>query len=171
MAGRPKRGAELIEEGIRRAEATRVLLLAMMGAEPVERQLRVVIALEREAALRYLSWSDESSGAESEGLLACARREEEVARLIEDAAFPGQPLDASVAELVGRAVVLFQEMYAGLSRDEQMAAQAPSERIGAGLWASLRSSDPGSPLAAVYEQAQKLEEESADYLDALLALR
>lgn len=166
--GAPSRREKLIEAGRARAEKTRAQLLVMIGAEPIERQLRVVIALEREAALRYLDWSDASRGKESEGLLACARREEEVARLIEDAAFAGQPLDVSAVELVGKAVALFQSMYDGLSREEQMAAQAPSERFGAGLWRSLRDADPAGPLAAAYLRAETLEDESGHFLEGLL---
>ena len=160
---------ERTQQGRDRAGATRTQLLGVLGPEPVTRQLRVVIALERAAAKRYVRWSEAASGDEQAGLLACARREEEVARLIEEAAFSSTPADTADTELIARAVALFETMYTGLAREEQMAAQAPSELYGAELWRTLRGADPDGPLAAAYEQAEKLEQESAHYLEGLLA--
>lgn len=121
--------------------------------------------LERTAAARYRQWAAEVAG-HSEGLLACAAREDEIADRAE-ALFP--PTDShrdQVEAMIGPATDAYYAVFEGLTPTQQMAVQAGAERQGSGAWQSLAAVHPEH--AAALAELSALEIESADYLDELL---
>ena len=124
--------------------------------------------LERIAAGRYRGWAERSARFEAE-LLACSQREDEIAERVE-ALFPIGVDDANKrdAELPG-AERLYVSVFEGLSMLDQIRIQANAERQGALAWRGMAAQTTDGSVADALEALAKLELESADLLDALLA--
>ena len=120
-----------------------------------ESQHRVLLAmLERAAAVQYQRWADEVDETHREGMLECAAREEEVARLVE-AGVAGA--DATARELGERFPDLgarYAALMEGRSLREQFAIQAAGERAGGELLRSYEMPD-----------VAELEDDNARFLD------
>jgi hypothetical protein len=133
-----------------------------------ERPLLIALA-ERLAAERYRGWAAvPTQRGNRAGLLACADREEEIARRVEAL----HPAAASVQrDLLARHPELERinrDLFAGRPLEEQFAIQARGERLGAATWRSLaRQAASGSEREALLGCAL-LEEESAAYLESLV---
>jgi hypothetical protein len=125
--------------------------------------------LERSAADRYRSWAANAAGGEAAGLLACAEREDEIARRVEAVL----PASAEQALKIDSAMPGAREAYLNVFRDrsarEQYRIQANAERQGAAAWRGLAAQLDDPSVRDVLEGCARLEEESADHLDALLA--
>ncbi len=137
-------------------------------AEP-ERPLLIALA-ERLAAERYRGWAKLAASPERRaGLLACAGREDEIAGRVEalhpDASAAQRRIQESQPDLprINAAV------FAGRPLEEQFAIQAQGERAGAALWRGLAKAAPTAPARDAYLACARLEEESAAYLESLLA--
>jgi hypothetical protein len=131
-----------------------------------QRPLLVAVA-ERLAAERYRGWAEQVTSAELRArLLACADREEEVATKVESlfprAAETQRELLAAHPELT----LVNRTLFAGRPLAQQFEIQAKGERSGAGLWRSLaqRAQDPH--VRDTYLACAKLEEASAEVLEA-----
>ena len=133
-----------------------------------EQPLLVAIA-ERMAAERYRGWAGLSADAARRArLLACADREEEIARRVE-ALFPDA--EAAQRELLARnpdLAELNRALFEARPLEQQFLIQARGERLGA---ATLRAfarhaEDPGARDA--FLACAELEEASAAVLEALL---
>lgn len=131
---------------------------------------KFLCALERRAAERYRAWADAALDAdEARGLRACSEREDDIA---ERAArlFPAPGEDESK---IDDAMPGAAETYLGLFRDlpvrEQYRIQASAERQGAAAWRGLASQAPDAAAQSELEAIARLEEESASWLEALLA--
>ncbi len=141
-------------------------LLARVAAE--ERPVLVALA-ERLAAERYRSWAAEPTLASHRAaLLACADREEEIARRVE-ALFPGA--EAIQREIVARNPDLLsinRELFEGRPLADQHAIQSSGELVGAATWRAFarHESDPSRRDALL--ACAPLEEENARALDAIL---
>ena len=143
-------------------------LAAPLLASVPERQRPLLVALaERIAARRYRDWAEAASGADRERLLACADREEEIARRVE-ALFPDA--DAVQAELGAKHPDLearYRDVFEGQSIAAQYAIQAQGERLGADTWRALAPGfDRPEAREALLECAQ-LEEQNAQVLESL----
>jgi hypothetical protein len=136
---------------------------------PREEQPLLIALAERLAAERYRGWAREVSDAgRTAGLLACAEREEEIARRVE-ALYPNAP--AAERDLVARnpdLIAVNRSLFAGRSLDDQLRLQARGERLGAATWRALaRAADPAA--RDTFLACALLEEESAAYLESILA--
>jgi len=137
---------------------------------PRERQPLLVALAERLAAARYRAWA---AGAADTGhraeLLACADREEEIARRIE-ALFPHA---AAIQSELRAQNPDFDEvnraLFAGRSLAEQFTIQARGERVGAATWRSFAEHEANPHTRATFLACAGLEEESAVVLESLLA--
>jgi hypothetical protein len=138
-------------------------------AEP-ERPLLVAIA-ERLAAERYRGWAGSAATPEHEaGLLGCADREEEIARRIETLLGAGAAVvQRRILEANADLEEINRSVFAGRPLAEQFAIQAQGERSGAALWRQLAKAAAGTPERETYLACAALEEESARYLESLLA--
>jgi rubrerythrin len=136
------------------------------------RQPLLVAAAERLAADRYRGWAEQVHDAgERAGLLACAAREEEIARRVEalyaDAATTEREVLAANPDIVEITRSLFGER----PLDEQMLLQARGERLGAATWRRLAREDERADARATFMECARLEEESAGFLEKTLATR
>jgi hypothetical protein len=132
-----------------------------------ERPLLVALA-ERLAAERYRGWAGEASQRSRRAeLLACADREEEIARRVE-ALYPEA---ASVQrEILAKHPDLLEinrELFAGRPLAEQFAIQARGERLGAATWRSLARHAEAASAREAFLACAELEEASAAYLESL----
>jgi hypothetical protein len=145
-----------------------VLGSVLQRVEPRDRALLIALA-ERLAAERYRGWAkDASDPGRSAGLLACAGREEEIARRVEGL-HPGA--DSRQREILARHPDLLEinrSLFAGRPLDEQLAIQARGERLGAATWRSLAGRAETEAERETLLGCAALEEESAAYLESLV---
>jgi len=133
-----------------------------------DRPLLLALA-ERMAAERYRDWAaDPVDRSRRSELLACADREEEIARRVE-ALYPGS--DAVQRDLLAKHPDLEEinrQLFAGRPLEEQFAIQARGERLGAATWRSLAQRAGAEAERQTFVGCAELEEESASYLESLL---
>ncbi|MBW2281378.1 MAG: hypothetical protein JRG82_11605 [Deltaproteobacteria bacterium] len=136
--------------------------------EPEHQPLLIALA-ERIAARRYRAWAEQAARPEDRHrLIACADREEEVARRVE-ALFD----DAAgiQAELLARHAGL-EEIYRGLFEGrpaaDQFTIQAKGERLGAATWRSFAERSSDDDTRKTYLECAALEEDSAVVLEDLV---
>jgi len=106
---------------------------------PVSHRPLLIALAERMAAERYRAWAKEAcADTRASQLLACASREEEIARRVESL----YPEAASVQrDLLAKNPDLEEiniSVFAKRPLDEQFAIQAQGERAGAAIWSSMR---------------------------------
>ena len=133
-----------------------------------DRPLLIALA-ERLAAERYRGWADDPANRRHRpGLLACADREEEIARRVE-ALRPSAPaLQRDLLAKHPELLAINRELFAGRPPDEQFAIQARGERLGAATWRSLAKRADAPAERETLLGCALLEEESAAYLESLL---
>jgi hypothetical protein len=144
-----------------------VIAPILQSVSAAERPLLIALA-ERMAAERYRGWAAASADpAHRERLLACAEREEEIARRVEalypDAAATQRDLLAGHPDLVE----LNRSLFAGRPLGDQYTIQAEGERIGAATWRSLAEHVPGA--RETFLACATLEEASAAVLESILS--
>ena len=124
--------------------------------------------LERLAAQRYRTWaSDRSDPAAKEGLLACADREEEIARRVESLEPNASAIQAKLLSDHPELLDLNRTLFEGRPLKVQFAMQADGERAGAAAWrAYAGASDPS--VKEVLLSCSPLEQQNADFLQTLL---
>jgi len=125
--------------------------------------------LERLAAQRYRNWADEyDDPLVKQGLLACADREEEIARRVES-------LDPNASALQDKLMTenpdlldLNRTLFEGRALKVQFAMQAQGEMAGAAAWKAY-AAGASDPLAGeLLQSCSSLEEENAAFLQTLL---
>jgi len=138
----------------------------MSVAEPS--RPRFLALLERTAAERYRQWAV-SLPAHAAGLLDCSAREEEIADRVERAFALEPDARAELDAPLKAARETYQSVLAGLSLRDQLRLQAGAERQGAAAWRGMASRAGEARTRAELEHCARLEEASADHLDALVA--
>jgi hypothetical protein len=146
------------------------VLGAVLARLPAAEQPLLIAIAERLAADRYRGWADEPALASRRTeLLACARREEDIAARVEalypDAARIQEAILARNPDLLA----INQELFAQGGLRRRLAIQAAGERLGAATWRALAGQDPDPARTAVFVACAGLEEESALVLEAILA--
>jgi hypothetical protein len=136
---------------------------------PEEQQPLLIAIAERLAAERYRGWAKEPSQAEhADQLLACARREEEIAERVE-ALFPGAA--AIQRDMLAKNpdfLDIPRKVFGGFSVLEQFRIQAQGERLGAATWRQLARKEESRVARQVYLACAELEQASALVLEAFL---
>jgi len=132
------------------------------------RPLFIALA-ERLAAERYRRWARDANGPARHELLACAAREDaiadRVAALYPDAASLEQSLRADHPE----PEEVYEALFAGRPLEEQFAIQAAGERAGAAVWRSFAAQTEQDDARRAFLACAELEEQSATYLESILA--
>ena len=145
-----------------------ILRQALRNIDPTLQPL-LLAKLERLAAQRYRKWASEHADPSvKEGLLACADREEEIARRVEslnpDASAIQDKLLADNPELLK----LNRTLFEGRPIKIQFAMQAQGEMAGAAAWKAYGAA-ASDPLAGeLLQSCGPLEEENAAFLQTLL---
>ena len=135
---------------------------------PREQQPLLIALAERLAAERYRGWAAlPGYEAHRNYLLACADREEEIARRIESLHPNAEAAQAKLRAKVPELEVINRTLFEGHSVAEQLTIQAEGERLGAATWRSF-ARGAGETGAAVFETCARLEEESAVVLEGIL---
>jgi len=130
------------------------------------RPLLIALA-ERMAAARYRGWAaDPANRRRRSDLLACADREEEIARRVESLFPAAASLQRDLLARHPEVEALDRELFAGRPLQEQLGIQARGERLGAATWRSLAKRAEGVERQTFLDCA-RLEEESAVYLESL----
>ncbi|HEY8152996.1 MAG TPA: hypothetical protein VII72_02590 [Myxococcota bacterium] len=132
------------------------------------RPLLIAVA-ERLAAERYRGWAQEPSLADHAPLLlACARREEEIATRVE-ALFPrAAEIQRAMLEKNPDFLEINRSVFAGRPLPEQFGIQAQGERLGASTWRALARKEESRVAREVYLACAELEQASAVVLEAIL---
>ena len=125
--------------------------------------------LERLAAERYRTWaSDNPDQSAKDGLLACADREEEIARRVESlnpyASVLQDKLLSGNPELLELNRTLFKERPLKV----QFAMQAAGERAGAAAWKAFAAGASDPSARELLQSCSPLEQANADFLQTLL---
>ena len=144
------------------------LLRPLLSQVPASAYPGFLARLERSAAARYRGWA-EAIPEHADGLLACAGREDEIADRIEAILPVPEEHEALVSALLPDTIAVYYEAFSAYTPWEQLAIQADAEKQGSAAWPNLIPAFPEhqDELNAL----SKLELESGDYLDALLADR
>ena len=138
------------------------------NVDPGDRPLLLAV-LERLAARRYRIWASEHSDPEVQaGLLACADREEEIARRAEslypNAAESQDRLLAENPELLELSRTLFE----GRPLKDQFTMQAQGEQAGAAAWRAQAAAAADPAAQELLQSCSPLEEANAAFLQSLL---
>jgi amino-acid N-acetyltransferase len=153
-----------------RPSIAEVLGPVLLGLRPPLR-LRFLALLERRAAERYVGWATAAGDPQiADGLRACACREAAIADLVEGLVPAADDESATFADLMPAVDEQTARLFAGSLR-EQLATQAAGERAGAATWRAAAERRDAPPLRDALLQCARLEEESAEFLEAVLADR
>ncbi|MBA3765687.1 MAG: hypothetical protein H0W99_01615 [Acidobacteria bacterium] len=149
-------------------DLAKILGQALQTIEPGQRPL-LLAALERLAARRYRKWANEHLDPQvKEGLLACAEREDEIARRVEslhpDAAEIQNRLLAENPELLD----LNRTLFEGRPIKDQFTMQAQGERAGAAAWSAFAAATSEPSARELLQSCSPLEEANAAFLYSLL---
>lgn len=143
------------------------LLGDLIGTMSTEGVPGFLAGLEREAAARYRAWAEALPDG-SEGLLACAAREDEIAeRVSRCLPLPDSDLPA-YEKALPEARRMYFAAFEGLTLREQLTIQANAERQGARAWRGMAEGVNDAGTRDELLACAALEEKSADHLDALL---
>jgi hypothetical protein len=135
---------------------------------PLEHQPLLVALAERMAAERYRGWAGQVAQPDRKsGLLACADREEEIARRVEAlypaAASTERELLAGNPDLVE----INRSLFAPYSLDQQFELQAQGERVGAATWRAFARHQTNEQAREIFLGCAFLEEDNAAFLESL----
>jgi hypothetical protein len=100
-------------------------------------------------------------------LLACAEREDEVARRVEALHQGAADTQAEIRARNPELTQLTRSFFAPYSLAKQLRLQAEAERLGAATWRSLAKRQSDAALREVFLGCALLEEESAAVLEAM----
>ena len=152
----------------------REVLAPILARVARDQQPLLVAAAERLAADRYRAWAADTADAQRRTqLLACAAREEDIARRIEalypDAAAVQRDLVARIPEL--ELQTIYRSLFLDRSVAQQFAIQASGERLGAATWRAFAAHAHSDEARTTFLACAELEEESAAVLESFIAHR
>lgn len=129
---------------------------------------RFLALLERGAADRYRRWADDLP-THRDGLLRCAASEDEIADRIDAAFALDESLRSQLEAPLSDAIAVYYDVFSPLPIRDQLRVQANAERQGADAWRNIASRLSDPTVIAALNECSRLEEESACYLDDLVA--
>lgn len=132
-------------------------------------QPMLLAKLERLAAQRYRSWvSDHPDQSAKKGLLACADREEEIARRVESLEPNASAIQDKLLSDHPELLDLNRTLFEGRPLKVQFAMQADGERAGAAAWRAYAAASSDPSVRELLESCSALEQANADFLQTLL---
>lgn len=133
------------------------------------RQPLLLAALERLAAERYRTWAGEHPDPSvREGLLACADREEEIARRVESLDPNAFAIQDKLLSDHPELLDLNRTLFEGRPLKVQFAMQAQGEMAGAAAWRAYAAAASDSSAQELLQSCSLLEEANAAFLRGLL---
>ena len=140
----------------------------IFGSVPEEQRPLLVALAEKIAAGRYRGWVEQASETDRERLLACAEREEEIARRVESLYPDAAAVQADLLAKHPDIERAYQDLFRGHPVEDQYAIQAGGERLGAATWRAFAASTEREEARRVFLGCAELEEASAAVLEALV---
>ena len=145
-----------------------VSLAPLLQRIPVEQQPLFIAAAERLAAERYRSWAESATSPDAKSaLLACADRENQIARLVESVYPNVATIQREMLVHIPDLVEAGRAYFAPYSTEEQFALQAQGERLGAATWRAFAKHASDEKAREVFLDCALLEEQSAEYLESI----
>jgi hypothetical protein len=145
------------------------ILAGMLRSIEPKLQPLLLAKLERLAAQRYRTWaSDHSDPIAKEGLLACADREEEIARRVESLEPNASAIQARLLSDNPELLDLNRTLFEGRPLKVQFAMQANGERAGAAAWKAYAAGASDPSVRELLQSCSSLEQQNADFLQSLL---
>ena len=140
----------------------------MQTLEPDDRPLMLAL-LERRAAERYRGWAEEvDDDAVSEGLLACAEREQEIAERVEGVFDDARATQSRLLSAHPELEELNRTLFADRPLRDQFIMQANGERAGGAAWAAFAEVLDDEKARAVLASCTPLEIANAEFLETLI---
>ena len=142
----------------------------MLEATDPSEHPALIAMLERWAAERYREWADAVGDIQQvTALILCAEREEEIATRVESLYTDAAEIQARIEAANPLLRAALAGAFAWQPIDQQWAAQAQAERLGAATWRSFARRAADDPVAAeVFDQCALMEEASAEVLESFL---
>lgn len=145
------------------------LLSVVLRTVDPQIQPLLLASLERLAATRYRAWAGAHPDPSArDGLMACADREDEIARRVES-------LDPNAAAIQDKLLTdhpelldLNRTLFEGRPLKDQFAMQAQGERAGAAAWRAYAAAATDPLAGELLQSCAPLEEENAAFLQTLL---
>ena len=104
--------------------------------------------------------------------MECAKREDEIARRIEAILPAANEVDQKIiSKTITPAKNCYYQAFSSFTVWEQLYIQANAERQGAAAWRMIASQFTEPAIIKALAACSEIEENSADYVDALLATR
>jgi hypothetical protein len=146
------------------------VLAPILERIPLERRPLFIALAERLAAARYREWATAWSDARrKDDLLACADREEDIARRVEGLTPNASAVQQEIVAANPDLEEINRSLFAGRSLPEQFTIQAAGERLGAATWRAFAKHATAPEARDVYLRCAELEEASAVVLESLLS--
>ncbi|MCH8131945.1 MAG: hypothetical protein IIA30_05285 [Myxococcales bacterium] len=145
------------------------LIAPIIGDVPEEQRPLLVALAEKIAAGRYRDWAEQASGSDRHALLACADREEEIARRVESLYPDAAAVQADLLVKHPDIEQAYRDLFSGHPIQDQYAIQADGERLGAATWRALARDADREEQRKMFLDNAELEEASAAVLEALVA--
>ena len=134
-----------------------------------ELQPLLLSKLERLAAERYRTWAtDCPDQSVKDGLLACAAREEEIARRVESLNPSGSAIQNKLLSENPELLELNRTLFLDRPIKIQFAMQAAGERAGAAAWRAFAAAASEPSAVELLQSCSPLEQANADFLESLL---
>ena len=145
-----------------------ILAGALRNIDP-KLQPMLLAKLERLAAERYRTWaSDQPDQSAREGLLACAEREEEIAKRVESLEPNASAIQDKLLSEHPELLDLNRTLFEGRPLKVQFAMQADGERAGAAAWGAYAAAASDLSVRELLRSCSTLEQANADFLQTLL---
>lgn len=147
------------------------VLAPILERVPLERRPLLIALAERLAAARYREWATAWSDVRQKGeLLACADREEEIARRVEGLTPNASTVQQEIVAANPDLEKINRSLFAGRSLPEQFTIQAAGERLGAATWRAFAKHATDPEARDAYLGCAELEEASAVVLESLVSV-
>lgn len=158
----------MTEAGSNIPNIAEILAGALRNIDP-NLQPMLLAKLERLAAARYRTWAtDHADQSAREGLLACADREEEIAKRVESLEPNASAIQDKLLSDHPELLDLNRTLFEGRPLKIQFAMQAEGERAGAAAWKAYAAASSDPSARELLESCSALEQSNADFLEIWL---
>ena len=144
------------------------VLTAALQRVPRDQQPLLIAFAERLAADRYRGWAERVEDENTKRELdSCARREEEIAALIESLYSSAKSAQQKLLAAHPDLLEVNEKLFAPLELEQQFALQAQGERLGALTWRAFAQHATDERTREIFLRCAPLEEASADFLESI----
>ena len=143
------------------------LIGPLLQRVPVDRQPLLLAVAERMAADRYRRWAAAAAPEHEAALLACAGREEEIARRVESLYSGASSVEREIVDQNPDLAEIDRTLFAPHPVEQQWVLQARGERLGAATWRAFAKRESRVEARDVFLGCALLEEQNAEFLESI----